>query len=409
MPSPEVLLSAVAREETGRLVASVMRVVGDLDRAEEIVQETFAHALQKWRSGGAPDNPAAWLTTAARNRALDERRHERHVDAHRQHVLETEEEGRDVELPEHIGDERLRLIFMCCHPELPPEARVALTLRLLGGLSTEEIARAYLVPEPTMAQRLVRAKRLVRDRALPYVVPEPREMQPRLGSVLEVLYLVFNAGYSAHAGESLQRVDLCAEAIRLNVVLTGLVPLEPEPWALLALMKFHAAREATRIDPSGRMVLLEHQDRSRWNRVLIDEALAHLRRAMAIGDWGPYVLQAAIAGVHAVAPSWDATDWAEQVRYYELLLQQAPSPVIALNHAVAVAYARGPQAGLTLLEPLREELDDYHWFHAARGELLRRSGDARSAAAAFERALQRVGNAAEREFLEEKLRSTRGA
>lgn len=401
------VVARVAREESGRIVAAVMRVVGDLERAEEIVQEAFASALEHWRGSKSPDNPGAWITRVARNRALDELRHGRHVQSHEAEVRHTSEEASEGEMAasEDIPDERLRLIFLCCHPELPREQRVALTLRMVGGLGTDELAHAFLVPEPTMAQRLVRAKKAIRDRRLPYVVPEPSQFEERLESVLEVLYLIFNGGYAAATGEHLQRVDLCSEAIRLTEVLTKLAPQASDAWGLLALMKFHASRDATRVEPSGKIILLEHQDRTRWDRALIVEAGAHFRRALALSETpGPYALQAAIAGVHAASPSWEETNWREIVGYYEAMLQQVESPIVALNHAVAVSYAEGPQTAVGLLASLRNDLDGYHYFHAFRAELYQRLGQPEIAAGALKQALTLVKNASERELLEDRLR-----
>lgn len=410
MPPPDAaaLISQVAREQMRRLVGAVLPIVRDPERAEDLVQDTLTHALEHWGRVGPPDNPGAWLTTAAKHRALDAIKHQRHVEAHQTTAAaESPRVGlwvMDVEDPDEVADEQLRLIFMCCHPALSKDSQIALTLRWVGGLSTEEIARAFLVPEPTMAQRLVRAKKTLREVRVDFVLPGEKERRARLDAVLHVLYLVFTAGHTAPSGPTLQRVDLTREAMRLSTLLTGLVPHEPEPWGLLALMSFHAARERTRVDAQGRVVLLEAQDRSQWDATLITLGAAHLRRAVSLGG-GPYSLQAAIAGVHASAPSFAQTDWAEIVGYYDALRALAPSPFVDLNRAIAVSYLDGPKRGLELCAPLAERLDAYPYFHATRGELLRRTGALAEARMAFERALGLTTNEAEREFLLERLRT----
>src|SRR5213596_3373946 len=341
-------VAEVFRLEYGRVVASVLRIVRDIDTAEEVVQEAFAQALDRWPADGIPDRPGAWILTTARRRALDRLRRARRADARADAlVYETElaamNDGPDVSEREDMPDDRLRLIFTCCHPALPADSRVALTLRLVGGLTTTEIARAFLVPEPTIAQRLVRAKRTIRDRGLPYEVPEGAELSARLPAVLAVVYLIFNEGYAAHTGDALVRHDLCQEAIRLGHMLAELMPLEPEVLGLLALMELQASRAATRTDADGNLVLLADQDRSRWDRARIARGLAALDRAGPLGRAGPYQLQAAVAACHARAVSWEATDWLQIVAHYRTLAEVAPSPVIELNRAVAIGLARSEE------------------------------------------------------------------
>jgi RNA polymerase sigma-70 factor (ECF subfamily) len=410
-----VRVTEAFRLEYARIVASVLRIVRDVDAAEEIVQDAFARALDAWPLGGIPDRPGAWLLTTARRRALDHLRRARRAEARAgalayEAALDAGDEGPEVPDPETIPDDRLRLVFTCCHPGLPADSRVALTLRLVGGLSTPEIARAFLVPEPTIAQRLVRAKRTIRERALPYEVPAADELPARLPAVLAVVYLVFNEGYAAHSGDALVRHELCDEALRLGRMLAELMPDEPEVRGLVALMELQASRAAARVDAAGDLVLLADQDRERWDRARIAGGLGHLERAGSLDGAGPYQLQAAIAACHARAASWEATDWARIVELYDALLAVAPSPVVALNRAVAIGLARGAEAGLGALDAVDHlALGDYHLLPSARADFLRRLGRWAEAAAEYRRALDLVDNRREKVFLAARLAACEAA
>jgi RNA polymerase sigma-70 factor (ECF subfamily) len=421
------VVDRVFREDSGRAVATLIRVLGDFDLAEEAVQEAFVVAVERWPRDGLPDNPGAWITTTARNRAIDRLRRARRL-TEKEDILRREAESQAATVAESaetsalrsmgedgdgqmspIPDDRLRLIFTCCHPALALDARVGLTLRTLGGLTTPEIARAFLVPEATLAQRLVRAKRKIRDAGIPYRVPPDHLLPERLDGVLSVLYLVFNEGYDASSGDALVRRELCTEAIRLARVLVALMPDEAEVIGLLALMLLHDARREARVGPTGEIVLLDDQDRSRWNHAEIEEGRALVERAMRMRRPGPYQLQAAIAAVHDEASTPEATDWRQISILYGVLANLQPSPVVELNRAVADAMVYGPERGLAAMTVLETELDEYPYFHAARADLLRRLGRTTDAAVSYRRARDLTLNARERTFLEgRELEMTRG-
>jgi RNA polymerase sigma-70 factor (ECF subfamily) len=391
----EADVGRIFREESGRSVAALIRIFGDIDVAEDAVQEAFAVALRKWPSEGLPPNPGGWIMTTARNRAIDRLRRESRGRELLSDVAVLSPGHDDPGTPGGVGrvqDDRLRLIFTCCHPALSPEAQVALTLRLLGGLSTDEVARSFLVAEPTMARRLVRAKRKIKAARIPYRVPEDHELPERLRPVLAVVYLVYNAGLTNPA-----EPGLCAEAIRLARVLAALMPDEPEVAGLLALLLLTESRRASRTRPDGSLVLLAEQDRTRWDWALVEEGQAIVRRCLRRNQPGPYQLQAAINAVHADAQTVEETDWSQIVALYDRLLAVAPTPVVALNRAIAIGEVRGPAAALPLVEEL--ELDNYHPFHATRADLLRRLGRHSEAAAAYERAAAMAPTDAERDFL----------
>jgi RNA polymerase sigma factor (sigma-70 family) len=404
-------IDAVWRIESARIIAGLARIVREVGLAEELAQDALVAALEQWPESGVPDNPGAWLMAAAKHRAIDSLRRRKMLE--RKH----EELGREIELrqmsapadldaaiDDHVGDDLLRLVFTACHPVLATDARVALTLRLLGGLTTVEIARAFLVPEPTIAQRIVRAKRTLADAAVPFEVPRGAEFEARLSSVLQVIYLIFNEGYSATAGDDWMRPALCEDALRLGRILAGLVPKEPEVHGLVALMEIQASRSRARVGPSGEPILLLDQDRARWDYVLVHRGLAALERAERGGAPGPYTLQAAIAACHARARTASETDWARIAALYEGLARLVPSPVVELNRAVAIAMAFGPAAGLELADALRSEpsLKAYHLLPSVRGDLLARLGRFDEARPEFERAATLTRNARERELLLER-------
>ena len=398
--------AAVYRTESRRVFATLVRLLGDFDIAEEALHDAFRAALEQWPRDGVPANPRAWLVSAGRFKAIDGMRRRARFDA-----LDDVAEQVDALIDdasaadgEDIEDDQLRLIFTCCHPALPPDAQVALTLREVCGLTTEEIAHAFLTAAPTLAQRIVRAKTKIRDARIPYQVPSQDELPERLDSVLRVIYLVFNEGYSASSGESLTRHDVSGEAIRLARLLVELLP-EPEAMGLLALMLLHESRRVARTSPSGDLILMDEQDRSRWNRDQIAEGIALVERALTLRRPGPYCLQAAISAVHAEAPTAAATDWREIVGLYDLLAQVEPSPVVELNRAVAVAMRDGPRAGLALVDAIlaRGELSDYRLAHAARADLCRRLGKNAAARDSYQRALALTRQEPERRFLERRL------
>lgn len=409
-------VESLYRSEWGRIVAALIRLLGDFELAEEAAQEAFAAAVDQWRTAGIPEFPRAWIIQTARYKAIDRIRrmalHKEKVEiyaatASSQAVLD-EPDYDAAEIP----DDRLRLIFTCCHPALAPEAQIALTLRTLGGLDTDEIARAFLVPTSTMAQRMVRAQRKIRDARIPYVVPGTNDMPERLDAVLTVIYLIFNEGYASTRGGPHVRTDLCQEAIRLGRLVRTLTSPQPsaEVTGLVALMLLHDARREARLDSSGDLVVLEDQDRSRWNQRQIAEALPLVEEAFR-GEPGPYAVQAAIAALHCRAVRAEDTDWLQIVRLYDLLERLQPSPIVSLNRAVAVAMAVGPQSGLALIDGISADgdLDDYHLLHSARADLLRRMGSMEEAAQAYTRALALVANDSERRFLERRLQEVQSS
>ena len=410
LPNPNAAVDSVYRSDWGRIVATLIRQFGDFELAEDAAQEAFTAAVDQWRTEGVPESPRAWIIQTAKHKAIDRLRRQTRL----QEKLETFPEltaepivdGPNLDFTE-IPDDRLRLIFTCCHPAISLEAQVALTLRTLGGLQTDEIARAFLVPTATMAQRLVRAKRKIRDAGIPFSIPDTSDMPERLDAVLTAIYLIFNEGYAPTRGKPLVRADLCSEAIRLGRLVTTL--LEPKPpaeaTALLALMLLHDSRREARLDDVGDLVILEEQDRSRWNRPQINEALPLANRALSSNS-GPFALEAAIAAEHCKAARPEDTDWSRIVRLYDLLQDLLPSPIIALNRAVAIGMTAGPQSAIALIDELANsgELDGYHLLPAARADMLRRLGSNREAAESYELALGLVSNESERRFLERRLR-----
>jgi RNA polymerase sigma-70 factor (ECF subfamily) len=405
-------IESVFRQESGRILATLIRISGSFDLAEEAMQEAFATAVSHWPAKGVPNNPGAWITSVAHRKLVDHSRRERTRREKQEPLLYETPTTYQPDMtmleaePITFPDDRLRLIFTCCHPALHQEAQVALTLRTLGGLTTPEIARAFLLPEPTLAQRLVRAKRKIADARIPYEVPPRAQLPERLGSVQSVIYLVFNEGYSATAGDSLVRRELCSEAIRLCRTLCELLPGEPENLGLLALMLLHDSRRDARMNKQGKLVTLEEQDRSLWDRERIREGVALLNQALRMRQAGPYQLQAAISAIHAEAATPQETDWHEIAAIYQQLMRLSPTPVVELNHAVAVAMSEGLERGLAQIDQVGAcgRLEDYHLFHAARADILRRLGRRTDSAEAYTAALKLVTNKVEQEYLRERLR-----
>lgn len=406
-PDVSAEVESIYRRESRRIYASLVRLLGDFDLAEDALHEAFAAAVSEWPRTGVPRSPRAWLVSAGRFRAIDALRRKARFDASLGEIADRLERTRtsgsnEDDDPDSLPDDPLRLIFTCCHPALPRETQVALTLREVCGLTTDEVASAFLVSSATVAQRIVRGKAKIRDSKIPYVVPGPRDLPERLGPVLATIYLVFNEGYSASSGDTLIRADLSSEAIRLGRSLLELLP-ESEVMGLLALMLLHESRREARVDDLGDLILLEHQDRSRWDGALIDEGRELLARAVATRRWGSYTIQAAIAEAHASAATPDSTDWAAIVTLYDLLLRVTPSPVVELNRAVAVAMSDGYESGLALMDELTDSLGHYHLLHAARADLLRRLGRTEQARAAYERALAMTAQEPERRFISRRL------
>lgn len=398
-------IDVLYREESGRILATLTRLLGDLDLAEDAMHDAFRTALLRWPTEGSPANPRAWLISTGRFKAIDALRRRTRLDTAGDVIGAAVHGGLEADAgSDGVRDDRLKLIFTCCHPAVPADARAALTLREVCGLTTEEIARAFLVSAPTIAQRIVRAKARIREARIPYQEPSRDELPERLAAVLAVVYLLFNEGYSASAGEALTRAELSAEAIRLGRVLHDLLP-EPEVVGLLGLMLLHEARRASRVDPAGELVLLEQQDRSRWDQAMLREGIGLVERALSTRRFGPYTLQAAIAAVHAEAATADATDWRQIAALYGALAALQPTPVVELNRAVAVAMHEGPEAGLVLIDALLEggKLQDYHLAHAARADLCRRLGRLDAARQAYERALALAPSGPERRYLRKRL------
>ena len=399
-------VDAVYRSESRRVLATLIRLLGDFDLAEEALHDAFVAALEQW-ANGVPDNPRAWLVSAGRFKAIDRLRRHARNDAKLTAASATLEDTAvaPVDIDDGVEDDRLRLIFTCCHPALSPDAQIALTLREVCGLTTEQVAHAFLTPAPTLAQRIVRAKAKIRDARIPYEVPSQADLPERLGTVLYVIYLVFNEGYSASSGSSLTRPDLCAEAIRLGRLVLELLP-EPEVMGLLALMLLHESRRAARASPAGELVLLDDQDRSLWDKTLIAEGTTLVERALRSRHFGPYALQAAVAAVHAEAADAASTDWRQIVGLYDVLMRAEPTPVVELNRAAAVAMRDGPEAGLALIDAIlaRGDLHGYHLAHAARADLCRRLARTSDAIAAYERAIELTTQEPERRFLERRVR-----